>query len=68
MTWKYSLPFATKIVNTNRWIRCDTRIAIPKTLGDFDGAFITIKQVSFTMVLVIKESLAYFLVSDKGAC
>jgi len=55
MNWKYNLPFATTIVNTNRWIRCDSRMAIPKTLGDFDCAYITIKQVSFTMVLVIEE-------------
>ena len=32
------------------------------------SAFITIKQVSFAMVLVIAERLTYFRECDKGAC
>ena len=34
----------------------------------FYSAFITIKRVSFAMVLVLAESLTYYLVCDKGAC
>ena len=35
---------------------------------DFTMPSITIKQVSFAMVLVLAESFTYYLVCDKGAC
>ena len=39
-----------------------------EALHRFYSAFITIKQVSFAMVLVLAESLTYYLVCDKDAC